>query len=62
MNATNNKTMTDPIIEPNDDWLADRYYHDLEDDEYDCLDDEEENEESEDETIRLSISHRKRNY
>ena len=58
MNATNNnKTMIDPYD-----------YNEPEDDEYDCLDreqdltDDDENEESEDETIRLAINHRKRNH
>jgi len=44
-------------------------YNEPKDDEYDCLDrdedlvtDDEENEESEDETIRLAINHRKRNH
>jgi hypothetical protein len=44
-------------------------YNEPEDDEYDCLDrdedlvtDDDENEESEDETIRLAINHRKRNH
>ena len=43
-------------------------YNEPEDEEYDSLDreqdltDDDENEESEDETIRLSIDHRKRNH